>query len=282
MAFGVAHLNAAAGVCVTASHNPKQYNGYKVYWGNGCQIIPPHDAGIAAAIDANLTPWPELKLLDVNEHDDGAVVGVEASSSVVVDAAGAGAGAGADADAGADDDVIFKHPLVTDPTASVADAYFATVKSALCNYEGQCAGSKPVAYTPLHGVGAPYVERMFREFNLPAFVPVASQMKPDPEFSTVVFPNPEEGRATWAESFAAASAAGQGSSRGPFLFTHTHTHTHTYVPCLFIRTLLYKLDQLQVEPQPRYMVHVNGELYAYTVSQTLVYRVLYDQTVTNE
>lgn len=47
----------AAGVMVTASHNPKHDNGYKVYWGNGCQIIPPHDSGIAAAIDANLDLW---------------------------------------------------------------------------------------------------------------------------------------------------------------------------------------------------------------------------------
>ncbi|MEO1335274.1 MAG: phospho-sugar mutase, partial [Myxococcota bacterium] len=51
-AFGVLKLNAAAGVVVTASHNPPAYNGYKVFWGNGAQIIPPHDEGIAAAIDA--------------------------------------------------------------------------------------------------------------------------------------------------------------------------------------------------------------------------------------
>lgn len=50
--FGVTDLNAAAGVMVTASHNPPEYNGYKVYWGNGAQIVPPHDGGIAEAIDA--------------------------------------------------------------------------------------------------------------------------------------------------------------------------------------------------------------------------------------
>ncbi|HEX5635313.1 MAG TPA: phospho-sugar mutase, partial [Gemmatimonadales bacterium] len=62
-AFATLHLNAAAGVMVTASHNPPEYNGYKVYWGNGAQIIPPHDGGIAAAIDA-VEPANQVPLLD--------------------------------------------------------------------------------------------------------------------------------------------------------------------------------------------------------------------------
>ncbi|MCH1919368.1 phospho-sugar mutase [Shewanella sp. A3A] len=55
VAYGVKHLNAAAGVVVTASHNPPEYNGFKVYWENGAQIIPPHDAGIAAHIEQAAT-----------------------------------------------------------------------------------------------------------------------------------------------------------------------------------------------------------------------------------
>jgi phosphomannomutase len=65
-AFAVNHLGAAAGVMVTASHNPPAYNGYKVYWGNGAQIIPPHDKGIAAAIAA-MPPAHEIPRLEMAE-----------------------------------------------------------------------------------------------------------------------------------------------------------------------------------------------------------------------
>ena len=55
--FGVDALDGAAGIMVTASHNPGKDNGYKVYWGNGAQIVPPHDSGIAAHILEHLEPW---------------------------------------------------------------------------------------------------------------------------------------------------------------------------------------------------------------------------------
>ena len=61
-AFATTHLNAAGAVMVTASHNPPEYNGYKVYWGNGAQIIPPHDSGIAKAIDA-VEPAKDVKVM---------------------------------------------------------------------------------------------------------------------------------------------------------------------------------------------------------------------------
>ncbi len=70
-AFGVVDLGAAAGIVVTASHNPPEYNGYKVYWGNGAQIIPPHDAGIARCIDNAATqPLKFFDLASANEPDN--------------------------------------------------------------------------------------------------------------------------------------------------------------------------------------------------------------------
>jgi len=66
IAFATLHLNAAAGVMVTASHNPPEYNGFKVYWGNGAQIIPPHDKGIAAEI-ARVEAANQVRLLEVDE-----------------------------------------------------------------------------------------------------------------------------------------------------------------------------------------------------------------------
>ena len=72
VAFAVTDLGAVAGVMVTASHNPPEYNGYKVYWGNAAQIIPPHDKGIAAAIDA----VPSAKNLPLCDPEAGRLMGL--------------------------------------------------------------------------------------------------------------------------------------------------------------------------------------------------------------
>lgn len=76
VAHAVSALGCAAGIMVTASHNPAGYNGYKVYYCNGCQIIPPHDAGIASMIEKNLQIWPEATAAQFEEysHEVGADV----------------------------------------------------------------------------------------------------------------------------------------------------------------------------------------------------------------
>jgi len=151
-AWAVTDKNACAGVMVTASHNPPAYNGYKVYWGNGAQIIPPHDVGIAASIEkigaSNELPMPELEELRRNG-------------------------------------------VVIDLDESLHDAYLEKVCAlrASPDVDGR---SLVMAYTPLHGVGAASVEPGLARAGFPQIHTEASQREPDAEFPTVAFPNPEE------------------------------------------------------------------------------------------
>jgi phosphomannomutase len=154
-AWAVTSLGAAAGVMITASHNPPAYNGYKVYWANGAQIIPPHDTGIAAAIASeekkgrsDQLPMPEL------------------------------------ADARA-------QKLVIDLDESLHDNYLANVV-ALRAQPGLDGSNLIIAYTPLHGVGAASVEPALERAGFPRVHSEPSQRQPDPDFPTVAFPNPEE------------------------------------------------------------------------------------------
>jgi phosphomannomutase len=151
-AWAVVDRRAAAGVMVTASHNPPAYNGYKVYWGNGAQIIPPHDTGIAAAIAtigrSDQLPMPSL-----------------------ADARRAG--------------------LVHDLDEALHDRYVAAA-IALRAQPKLDGADLVVAYTPLHGVGAASVEPAMARAGFPKLHVEPSQRAPDPDFPTVAFPNPEE------------------------------------------------------------------------------------------
>jgi phosphomannomutase len=151
-AWAVTAKRACAGVMVTASHNPPAYNGYKVYWGNGAQIIPPHDTGIAAAI-AQIGRSDELAMPELGE--------------------------------------LRRAGLVVDLDESLHDEYLAQVV-ALRASPGVDGSSLVIAYTPLHGVGAASVEPALRRGGFPRVHTEPSQREPDPEFPTVAFPNPEE------------------------------------------------------------------------------------------
>ena len=154
------------GIMVTASHNPKEDAGYKVYGDDACQIRSPIDAEIARHIQGNLDPWIdyETALADLEDHTNTS-------------------------------DPCYG---LSDPeyTQRMIDAYFRALGSA-------SAGLKTVrvhdhenvpkfCYSAMHGVGFPFVKRAFEEFGLPPFVSVSQQQQPDPDFPTVTSPNPEE------------------------------------------------------------------------------------------
>jgi phosphomannomutase len=158
LAFAVRHLRADAGVMVTASHNPPQDNGYKVYLGDGSQIVPPADAEIAAQIDAVQAvadvPRAEAGWQVLDESVLRAYL--DAAAAVVLPGGSAPAGAGASLDRAAD-------------------------RRALS-----------VVYTPLHGVGGEVALAAFERAGFAAPFVVPTQAEPDADFPTVAFPNPEE------------------------------------------------------------------------------------------
>ncbi|MDO6583314.1 phospho-sugar mutase [Photobacterium sp. 2_MG-2023] len=152
VAYGVTALKAAAGIVVTASHNPPAYNGFKVYWGNGAQIIPPHDKGIAAAIDqAALQP---LDLMDLNDAgNQGLLVWL--------------------------DDEFYND-------------YRASIKQSALLQNHAKPDAVSIAYTAMHGVGAQMAETLLADAGFTHVYSVAAQREPDGTFPTVNFPNPEE------------------------------------------------------------------------------------------
>ena len=152
VAFGVKHFHAAAAIVVTASHNPPEYNGFKVYWENGAQIIPPHDAGIAAAIDIAATqPVTQISLEQAEQQ--GLLVWLK---------------------------------------EEYYQAYRqATHQQPLLNNHSK-PEDLVIAYTAMHGVGADMAETLLADAGFTQIHSVAEQREPDGTFPTVNFPNPEE------------------------------------------------------------------------------------------
>ena len=145
-AYAVRHFGAAAGVMVTASHNPAPDNGYKVYDGTGSQIVPPVDAEISAAIVA---AGPASAIAYAPDSDRIEPIG---------------------------DDAI--------------DAYLDM--AAAVHRRARAARDLRVVYTPVHGVGLDVFAALWERAGFPPPIVVDAQAKPDPDFPTAPFPNPEE------------------------------------------------------------------------------------------
>lgn len=154
VSFGTILYGAAAGVMVTASHNPKDDNGYKVYWGQGSQIISPHDNNILDEI---------LQCLDIPDENWNI-------------------------------NEIRSHELVHDCSEEVTSKYMEYIKDSLHEdvLKTNREAAVDTVYSAMHGVGYNYVLKAFEAANLKCPVSVKQQQDPDPDFPTVKFPNPEE------------------------------------------------------------------------------------------
>ncbi len=154
LSFSVRYLGAIAGIVITASHNPKQYNGYKVYWEDGGQM-PPERAGIIEGL-IHKTSYQEAVAMDEQEALDKGLL-----------------------------QMIGKE---------VDDAYIANVKTLSISPElgAELGDTMKIVYTPLHGSGNVPVRRILKEMGYSQVYVVPEQELPDPEFRTVRVPNPED------------------------------------------------------------------------------------------
>ena len=158
LSYAVRRLGCTAGINITASHNPPEYNGYKVYWEDGAQITPPHDTGIMAEVK-KVTDYAAVKTMD----KDAAV------------AAGLYQVIGADID----------------------DPYIEELKKLILHQDciDKVAGELKIVYSPLHGTGNIPVRRVLKELGFENVYVVKEQELPDGNFPTVAYPNPESPKA---------------------------------------------------------------------------------------
>ncbi|MEG1291736.1 MAG: phospho-sugar mutase [Lachnospiraceae bacterium] len=154
LSYAVRKLGCVAGINITASHNPPEYNGYKVYWEDGAQITPPHDKGIMDEVQ---------KVTDV--------ASVKTISKEAAQAA----------------------ELYTTIGIEIDDAYIAELKKLVLHQDAIDAVGKEmkIVYSPLHGTGNIPVRRVLKELGFEHVYVVPEQELPDGEFPTVSYPNPE-------------------------------------------------------------------------------------------
>ena len=158
LSYAVRKLGCIAGINITASHNPPEYNGYKVYWEDGAQITPPHDKGIMDEVKA-VTDYTTMKTMPA---EDAKAVGLY--------------------------EVI---------GAEVDDAYIAELKKQVIHQDAIDAVGKDlkIVYSPLHGTGNIPARRILKELGFENVYVVKEQELPDGEFPTVSYPNPEAAEA---------------------------------------------------------------------------------------
>lgn len=158
LSFAVRELHCIAGIVITASHNPREYNGYKVYWEDGAQITPPHDKNILAEVE-KVTDFADVKTMPKEEA-------VSAGLYHVI---------GPDLD----------------------DRYMEELKKQSIHPEviREMANDISIVYTPLHGTGNLPVRRVLKELGFTKVYVVPEQEAPDGNFPTVAYPNPESPKA---------------------------------------------------------------------------------------
>lgn len=158
LSFAVRHLGCIAGINVTASHNPPEYNGYKVYWEDGAQITPPHDSGIMGEVKA-ISDWNTVKTMDKAEAEKAGLY-----------------------------EVIGQN---------IDDAYMEELKKQVIHHDAIKAEGKnlKIVYTPLHGTGNIPARRILKELGFENVYVVKEQELPDGNFPTVSYPNPEAAEA---------------------------------------------------------------------------------------
>ena len=158
LSFAVRHLGCVAGINVTASHNPPEYNGYKVYWEDGAQITPPHDSGIMGEVKS-ISDWNTVKTMDKAEAEKAGLF-----------------------------QVIGKE---------VDDAYMSELKKQVIHMDAIEKEGKnlKIVYTPLHGTGNIPARRILKELGFENVYVVKEQELPDGDFPTVSYPNPEAAEA---------------------------------------------------------------------------------------